>query len=179
MGVEGMSQLKASVVSGSAGTFADVFSAHQRAALRFAYLLTGDEGVAEDVVADAFAGMYGKWMRGTIDAPDAYLRRAIVNQVRGRFRRAAVRRKHGPSVGWRAEPMTVSAEEGVADRERLRRALGQLTARQRAIVVLRVVEDLSVTETARELGVSGGTVKAQLSRAFERLRAALDDGNEP
>ena len=168
-----------SETSASAVAFGEVFAAHQARALRFAYLLTGDTGLAEDVVADAFAGMYGKWKRGPIDAPDAYLRQAILNQIRRRFRRGAVRRKHEPELRAQSELVTLGVDERVADRERLRVALAQLPASQRAIVILRVLEDLSVRDTAHELGVSEGTVKAQLSRALERLKASLDLRDEP
>jgi RNA polymerase sigma-70 factor (sigma-E family) len=154
--------------------FVDVFYAHQAGALRLAYLLTGDAGLAEDVVADAFARMYGRWRRDRIDDPRAYLRRAIVNQIRGRFRRRATRRKHEANA--RLSELTAgAADEGIADRDRLRRALVLLPPRQRATVVLRVVEDLSELDTAALLGVSTGTVKSHLSRGIARLRAALDE----
>ncbi len=62
--------------------------------------------------------------------------------------------------------------EPVDDRDRLRRALAELPARQRAMVVLRFYEDLSEAETAEALGVSVGTVKSTTSRALARLRAS-------
>jgi RNA polymerase sigma-70 factor (sigma-E family) len=178
MGVEPYALLKSPVEKQSALDFADVFRLHQAAAVRLAYILTGDAGVAEDVVADAFARMYGRWRRDRVDDPRAYLRRAIVNHVRGRFRRAATRRRHDASIRW-SEPTTGAADEGIADRDRLRRALLLLPPRQRATVVLRIVEDLSEVDTAALLGVSTGTVKAHLSRGIERLRAALDERGEP
>jgi RNA polymerase sigma factor (sigma-70 family) len=122
--------------------------------------------------------MYGRWCRDRIDDPGAYLRRAIVNQVRGRFRRMATRRKHDANTRW-SESTTGAADEGIADRDRLRRALLLLPPRQRATVVLRIVEDLSEADTAALLGVSTGTVKAHLSRGIERLRAALDERGGP
>ena len=63
----------------------------QASVLRLAYVLTGDGGLAEDVVADAFAAMYPRWKSGKVDDPVAYLRRAVVNQIRGRFRRNTTR----------------------------------------------------------------------------------------
>ena len=179
MGVEGSAPARTVVESGAAREFVDTFATHHRAALRLAYLLTGDTGSAEDIVADAFAGMFVRWRRDRIDDPAAYLRRAVVNQTRGRFRRASVRRRHDERVVTRLEPAGVGFDERVAERERLRGALAQLPAGQRATVVLRVLEDLSVAETARVMGVSAGTVKVQLARGLERLRAALDDEGRP
>jgi RNA polymerase sigma-70 factor (sigma-E family) len=177
MGVEPSPLARAVGPDGSAVDFVDVFRAHEAAALRLAYALTGDVGIAEDVVADAFARMYGRWRRDRIDDPRAYLRRVIVNQVRGRFRRAAVQRKHRGDVP-SSQSTTAAADEGLGDRDRLRRALSLLPPRQRATVVLRIVEDLSEAETAALLGVSSGTVKTQLSRGLERLRTALDERGE-
>jgi RNA polymerase sigma-70 factor (sigma-E family) len=177
MGVEPNALLKPAAETRSALDFVDVFRRHEGAAYRLAYVLTGDAGLAEDIVADAYARMYGRWRRDRIDDPRAYLRRVIVNQVRGRFRRNAIRRKHDGSTAW-SESTTGAADEGVGDRDRLRRALSLLPPRQRATVVLRIVEDLSETDTAALLGVSAGTVKTHLSRGLERLRAALDERGE-
>ena len=73
--------------------FARLFASEHASVLRLAYVLTGDGGLAEDVVADAFAAMYPRWKSGKVDDPVAYLRRAVVNQIRGRFRRNTTRRK--------------------------------------------------------------------------------------
>lgn len=162
----------------TAADFTDVVRAHQTAALRLAYLLTGDAELAEDVVADAFAHMYAKWRRDHIHDPRAYLRRAIVNQVRGRFRRMATRRKHEARIT-RSSLTNGAADEGIADRERLRCALSLLPDRQRAAVALRILEDLSEADTAVLLGVTTGTVKTHLSRGLERLRVVLHEEGAP
>ena len=125
----GVDRVSLSESSGARVEFVDVFVAQRDAAVRFAYVLTGDSGLAEDVVADAFAAMYGRWRHGRIDDPAAYLRRAIVNQARGRFRRAAVRRAHERRL---VAPNSTNAavDERVAERDRVRRALAQLPARR-------------------------------------------------
>jgi RNA polymerase sigma-70 factor (sigma-E family) len=152
--------------------FGALFEAQRAGLLRLAYLLTGDAGVAEDVVADAFASMYPRWRSGRVDEPGAYLRRAVVNQIRGRFRRNATRRRYESSV---APPGAAPPDDGFAERERVRRALLALPPGKRAVVALRYLEDRSEAETAALLGVSIGTVKSQASHGLEQLRRALHE----
>ena len=127
--------------------------------LRLAYVLTGDGGLAEDVVADAFAAMYPRWKSGKVDDPVAYLRRAVVNQIRGRFRRNTTRRKFERSA--RPSESHAASDTGVDDRDAVRTALLALPVGQRAVVALRFLEDRSEADTAAMLGVSVGTVKSQ------------------
>ena len=76
--------------------FAEVFEAQRPSALRLTFAMMGDAAAAEDVVAEAFARTYERWVKGEIANPDAYVR-AVVNEVRSTWRRLAVRRKaHGP-----------------------------------------------------------------------------------
>jgi RNA polymerase sigma-70 factor (ECF subfamily) len=154
-------------------TFAALFASERGPVLRFAYLLTGDLQLAEEVVADAFASMHARWRAGGVEEPERYLRRAVVNQVRGRFRRNATRRRFEAARAPVA-PANASDEE-FAERERVRRALLTLPPGQRAVVALRYLDDRSEAETAALLGVSVGTVKSQAAHALERLRRALDD----
>ncbi len=98
----------------------------------------------------------------------------MVNTAASWFRRA----------GWRKErPSEVlpgsSYDEDPTARLALMQALAQLPLRQRAVVVLRFYEDLSVTETAGVLGCAEGTVKSQTSDALARLRALLGDAVAP
>ncbi len=154
--------------------FADVFAAHHREALRLAYLLCGDSHRAEDAVAEAFTKMYRRWRRGGIDHPRAYVRRAVVNEVNSRFRRLAVERREaerrrGDDRGLR------SADEDVADRDEVLRALGALPVRQRTAVVLRYYADLSEADTAAAMEVAVGTVKSCVSRGLARMRVLLEE----
>lgn len=152
--------------------FETFFALEQRAALRLAFVLTGDAHASEDLVADAFARVYQKFMRSKIDDPAAYLRATIVNGVRGRWRRLR-RPTRAPRVDAVADVADVLAE-----RDRLLRALAALSPGQRAAVVLRFLEDCSESEAAHLLRVSVGTVKAHTSRGLERLRMAMveEDG---
>ena len=153
--------------------FDAVFEEFRRPALRLAYVLTGDATEAEDVVAEAFARMYPHYLKGNIAEPGAYLRRTVVNVVRGRFRRLATRRNYEARAR-AVEPSVGSGDAGVVERDALHAALATLAPRQRAAVVLRVVEDLSEAETAAMLGISVGSVKAYVSRGLDRLREVID-----
>jgi RNA polymerase sigma-70 factor (sigma-E family) len=163
-------------VATEAERFGELFAAHQDRALRLAYVLCGDAAAAEDVVADAFARMYPRWRRGDVDDPGAYLRRAVVNHVRGRFRRLATQRRHEATrAATRHRP---DLEALVAQRESVRAALLSLPPRQRAAVVLRHLEDMSEADTAALLGISVGAVKSSVARGLERLRLALEAQEE-
>lgn len=157
-------------------SFAEVFEAERAPALRLAYAMTGDATIAEDVVAEAFARTYERWVTGKVDNPSAYVRRAVVNEVRSTWRRVAVRRKFAARER-RVEPSVPFRGDRLDDAEVLQRALATLAPRQRAVVVLRVVDDLSEQDVATTLGCSVGTVKSHLSRGLERLRDALREGD--
>ncbi len=163
-----------SVAASDLGVFAETFEAERSPALRLAYAMTGDAALAEDVVAEAFARMYERWAKGKIDNPTAYVRRAVVNEVRSTWRRRAVRRKHAERER-HVEPSTSFRADRIADADVLQRALVTLAPRQRAVVVMRVVDDLSEQDVADALGCSVGTVKAYLSRGLQRLRACLEE----
>ena len=154
------------------GGFADLFESQRAPALRLAYAMTGDPVVAEDVVADAFARTYERWSKGKVNDPAAYVRRAVVNETRSVWRRVAVRRTHAARQR-QTEPSTAFSGDSVADADVLGRALATLSPRQRAVVVLRIVDDLSEHDVAETLGCSTGTVKSHLSRGLDRLREAL------
>lgn len=154
--------------------YADVFRAHHDGALRLAYLLCGDPHRAEEAVAEAFAKVWPHWKRGRVADERAYLRRAVVNELRSRARRRAIedretdRRKatgRGDSFG----------QEQALDRHGLLLALAELPGRQRAVIVLRFYEDLTEAATAETLGMRLGTVKSQTSRGLTRLREILGE----
>lgn len=144
-----------------------LFRLHARRLIQVAWLMTGDRNEAEDVVAEVFARVYRKPPPG-VGNPIGYLRRAVVNEVIGRARSAARRR----SLVVRCDPV-LSPDDDVAERDRVWRALCQLSDRQRAALVLRYFEDLSEIDIARTLGVRPGAVKSTTARAVERLRELL------
>ena len=152
------------------GDFADFVQRRSGALLRAAWLLTsGDWALAEDLAQTALGEVWRRWDRvAAMDAPDAYAHKIMVNtSLRWRGRR------------WTGEtafaelPEHAAASGGfqqVDVRESLRRALRELTARQRAVIMLRYFEDRTEAETAVIMGCSVGTVKSQASKALARLR---------
>lgn len=141
--------------------------------VRTAYLLCGNAAQAEDLVQDALARTYLAWPRiRDKGALDAYVHRAVVNQTKSWWRRAARRERFVDPP----ERLTPDAgESGVLARSALLPALRALPPGQRAAVVLRYVEDLTEAQTALALGISVGTVKSQTSRALAALRLSLGD----
>lgn len=150
--------------------FSDVFAAHHRAVFRLAALLAGDEHVAEEVTAEVFAHVLPMWRRDRVDDPLPYLRRAVANEMRSRWRRRAHERRAAARQRGVQADLSVDRLEL---REPLVHALQQLPLQQRTILVLRYLDDMSEADVAGTLGVAAGTVKSQASRGTARLRALL------
>jgi RNA polymerase sigma factor (sigma-70 family) len=138
--------------------------------------MVDDLPTAEDIVQDVFAALYrrhGNDLRGLGD-PHAYLTAGVMNAARSALRRRRTARAYRP-----ARPAPSPAAEDLAllrdsDREVIA-GLGQLTVRQRQVLVLRYWSDLSEEEIAAALNVSRGTVKSTASRALDRLRQILGE----
>jgi RNA polymerase sigma-70 factor (sigma-E family) len=158
--------------AGGAADFADFFENERRRALRLAYVMCGDATVAEDLVAESFARMYPAFEKGLKD-PGAYLRRAIANSVRDRWRHKDVEQRYEARVQVMWSHETRTTDEELAARDAVGEAMASLPPRQRAVVALRYLEDMSEAETAAVLQVSVGTVKSHASRGLERLREIL------
>ncbi|HXT91642.1 MAG TPA: SigE family RNA polymerase sigma factor [Trebonia sp.] len=139
-----------------------------------AYLLCGDWHLAHDLVQDTLVKAYQHWPRVRhADSPDAYVRRILLNEARGRWRRRE-RVMPVPRFTEEREPATPDATDEIARRAGLQQALLALPLRQRATIVLRYLEGLSERETAAVLGCSEGTVKSQSARALVSLKSFLD-----
>jgi RNA polymerase sigma-70 factor (sigma-E family) len=149
--------------------FARFIEARQGSLQRTAWWLTGDWGLAEDLVQTALARSWPKWERiRQLDDPEIYVRRVMVNVWASWSHRR-----------WRGEKATERVPEGqaqgdmaaeVAVRLTVRAALESLTARQRAMVVLRIFDDLSEGQVANVMGCAVGTVKSTMAQALARLR---------
>lgn len=139
-----------------------------------AYLLCGDWHLAHDLVQDTLVKAYKHWPRvRSADSPDAYVRRILLNEARGRWRR---RERAVPVLRFPEgrEPVAPDAIDEVTRRAGLLQALLALPLRQRATIILRYLEGMSERETAAALGCSEGTVKSQSARALGTLRDFLD-----
>lgn len=147
-------------------------AARSSALLRTAYLLTRDHALAEDLLQTALTKAWFAWRRIDGDA-EAYVRKILVNTYATWWRRRwngehATDELPEPSPAARAGHG--SPQDHSDTSHDLWAALGRLPRRQRAVVVLRYVEDLSEAETARVLDCSVGNVKSQASRALAKLR---------
>ena len=139
--------------------------------VRTAFLLTGDRFLAEDLAQTALTRVYASWRRvRRADDVDAYVRRVLVNANSGRFRK---RRVAEHLVAVPADGRSHLPHEPLAERSALMAALAGLPARQRAVVVLRYWEDMSVEQTAAVLDISQGAVKSMASRGLGLLRESL------
>lgn len=151
----------------------EAFVASRYAALvRAAFLLTADRDHAEDLVQSALLRAYPAWTRGGPEHPEAYVRTVMV-RLALRWRR---RRWHG-EVPTADLPDAAGHEPDAAVGHAVRAALRRLPVDQRAVLLLRYFEQLSVAETATVLGVPEGTVRSRTSRALTALQASglLDD----
>jgi RNA polymerase sigma-70 factor (sigma-E family) len=142
---------------------------HYPELVRLAYALTGDWGLAEELVQEAFVRAWRRWgaIRRTESAP-AYLRTTVVNLARSSLRRRVKEVQAWLAV---APPRQVAPSVSTD----VLRALAQLPQRKRECVVLRYYLDLSEAETAAVLGIAVGTVKSQTARALQRLQPLLAD----
>jgi RNA polymerase sigma-70 factor (sigma-E family) len=158
-----------------------LYQAHALSLARLALVMLGDAAAAEDVVQDAFLGLYRRWDRLTDPSgAQSYLRTSVLNGCRTALRRRA---RHGfLSDGTDAHdaasagPSQESAEATVVHGEEHRAVLAairRLPARQREALVLRYYLDLTEDQTAEAMQVSRGTVKSSTSRAIAAVGRML------
>lgn len=152
------------------GEFARYFDERAHSLRATAYLLCGDWHQAEDITQAALLKLYLAWPRlARHDALDAYARKIVLRTFLSEHRR--VWRKREKLTG---ELPEVPAETAGTEQEMLiRHALSGIAPKQRAVLVLRYFEDLSVEETAAALGCSTGNVKSQSARGLANLRNRL------
>jgi len=138
-----------------------VYRDERLALLRLAYLLSGSRETAEDIAQTAFTSAQARW--ATIDDAGAYLRRVVVNQAKDAHRRRFRERALPEAQAVTHQP----------DIDETWLELRGLPPSQRAVIVLRFYEDLSLTEIARLLDRPDGTVRSDLHRALNRLRRTM------
>jgi len=149
--------------------------------LRTAYLMAGNLAEAEDLVQETLLRVARRWPKvRAMEYPAAYARRVLVNvALDGAERRARRAGELAASGGGDATDLADTGAQrglyGVDAQQELLGALGELTARQRAVILLRYWEDLPEAEVAGILGCSVGTVKSTASRGLARLRAIISN----
>jgi RNA polymerase sigma-70 factor (sigma-E family) len=157
----------------AAAVVGELHRAHALALVRLATLLVGDRASAEDVVQDAFAGLYAALPRLRDPARALpYLRTAVINGCRSvhRARRRALARPVPPDPPvWSAEAAVIDGE----DRRELLAAVARLPRRAREVLALRYYSDLTDSEIGAALGISRGTVSSTASRALAALARDL------
>jgi RNA polymerase sigma-70 factor (sigma-E family) len=152
-----------------------LYQAHALGLVRLAVLMIGDQPTAEDVVQDAFLGLYRRWP--ALKDPDralSYARSSVLNGCRmvhrAKFRRGTITLAATEDV----ESAEATALLGEANREVLA-ALRLLPARQREAVVLRYYLDMTEDQAAQAMRVSKGTIKSATSRGRAALARLLKE----
>jgi RNA polymerase sigma-70 factor (sigma-E family) len=148
--------------------FADYFASRSNTMRGTAFLLCGDWHRAEDLVQTAFVKLYRAWHRiAQHQTIVAYTRRILVRTFLDETRRGFFHREQPTAEHTeRSMPVTGSVE----DRMVLLHALTEVPPRQRAVLVLRFWEDLSIEDTAKAMRCTAGTVKSQTARGLDALR---------
>lgn len=141
---------------------------------RSAWLLCGDRHQAEDLVQETLAKVYVRWRRpfgARIENPAAYAQTTLTRTfLSGRRRRSSDERPYADLPDSAVDDGTDATEVRLA----LHDALASLAPADRAVLVLRYLEDLSVDEVAGRMGVSPGAVRNRSMRALERIRGVVD-----
>ena len=139
--------------------------------MRTAYLMVGDHQLAQDLLQEALIKALVAWPRlRDREKVDAYVKRTIVTTAIDWRRRRSF---HERPVEVLPESPRAGQEESVATHQALIGHLRALPPRQRAAIVLRYYEDLSVAQTAEIMGCSAGSVKTHVSLGLGKLRERL------
>ena len=150
--------------------FEAAFDALFASARQIARRLVGDGPAADDVAAEALARACARWPKvRDLEYRDAWVMRVAANVALDSLRRS--RQPLPPPVADPADPA-----DAAVTRIALAQALRHLPRRQRDVVVLRYLADLSEADVAESLGVSAGSVKQHAHRAVDALRRALGPG---
>lgn len=149
--------------------FESFFLSQQPKLVAIALGWTGDADAAREAAQEALVRAYRNWTRvGSLDLPEAWVRRVLINLLIDRRRRERRDRLLAERLG----PLGLVAAPTTAD-ERWWDAVRELPDRQRAVITLHYLEDRPVREVAEILEIASGTVKATLSHARDRLRELL------
>ena len=155
-----------------------LYQAHALGMIRLAHIMLGDRAGAEDVVQEAFCGLYRRWSAlADTGSALAYVRSSVLNGCRSVLRRQSRARDQAdgqqaaPPPGISAEAAAITIEE----RQQVLRALRRLPARQREALVLRFYLDLSAEQSAATMGIGPGSVRSAIHRGLESLGRMLQE----
>ncbi len=139
--------------------------------VRQVYALTGDLAEAQDIAQETFARAWQRWSSvSTCDSPTAWARRVATNLAVSRWRRIRT-----ATVATRKLAVSAHVPEVSADYVALVAGLRALPQRQRTVLVLYYLADLSVNQVADELSCSAASVKSLLARGRAALAAAIGE----
>lgn len=159
----------ASAVSG-------LYEAHAVGFIRLAVIMLGDRSAAEDVVQDAFCGLYRRWqLLDDHGKALPYVRSAVLNGCRSQLR-TRIRAERRAAASSAEFNVAASAEDGALlaeEHAEVLAALRKLPTRQREALVLKYYLDLDETDVAAAMGITAGTVKSTTSRAITALGKLL------
>jgi len=157
------------------------FEAHYRrvwpSMQRLAFVFTGDQAAAEELAQDALVQCYRHWNRvQDMEFPDAWMRRVLLNLCTSRHRRRSAERRAVDRVTQRVSvALADSPDEAMAADHEFRRAVVSLPKRQAQIVALYCIDDLSLIEISRVLGIAEGTARSAFHAARKTLAKKMGD----
>jgi len=151
-----------------------LYEAHALGLVRLAYVMLGDRAAAEDVVQEAFGGLYRRWDQlSDVDRALQYVRSSVLNGCR-----SALRRRRVPGIQAVHPAPAVSAETAVLaseERREVMRALRRLPDRQREVLILRFYLDQPDAAIAQAMGIGQSTVRSTTHRALAALGRLLGE----
>lgn len=161
---------------GRADDYAEFAATRAGHLYRSACLLAGgDTHLAEDLVQETLGRLYVNWRRvSRVGNPAGYAQTVLTRVFLTHQRRRSSKERATDVLPDLPDPR--SADPGTLLRLTLVEALGQLSAKDRAVVVLRYWEDRSIEETAEVMNASSSAVRTRCVRALARLRVLLGDG---
>lgn len=155
--------------------FAEYVGAREHDLLRAAFLVCGDPGLAQGLLQRSLTRLALRWERVRSEDPDTYVRQHLYRDaVAASSRIHRGHRDHpdqldDPGGAWAEVAGAAVSDSELARRGDLGRTLADLTAKQRAVIVLRYFEGRSDDDTADLLGVSVGAVRNHAHSALARL----------
>lgn len=155
-----------------------LYRAHALSMIRLAHVMLGDRTAAEDVVQDAFSGLYRRWAHvSDHDKALSYVRSSVMNACRSALRRIRPEVTGDPAVtaGRAEQPSGETAVLHEEERLAVMAALRKLPHRQREVLVLRFYLDMTDQEIAAEMGVGASTVRSSAHRALAAVGRMLGE----